>query len=166
MITYLKGDATNPDIAGTVAIAHVLSDTGAYGAGFAKAIGERYPRAREQYEAWAGRLPTSAAYQRPFALGAVQWVGVGHYLGRAHPWHSRWVVNMVAQHGLRSANNPRPLDLDALAECLSALGTAHLGPIAMPRIGCGLAGGTWDDVGPLVETLLADRDVWVYDLSD
>jgi hypothetical protein len=36
----------------------------------------------------------------------------------------------------------------------------------MPRIGCGLAGGTWERVGPLVEETLgrAGVAVTVYDL--
>lgn len=36
----------------------------------------------------------------------------------------------------------------------------------MPRIGCGLAGGIWDEVGLLVEETLAGRGVavFVYDL--
>jgi hypothetical protein len=38
--------------------------------------------------------------------------------------------------------------------------------IHMPRIGCGLAGGSWDQVEPLLETHLARAgfNVWVYDL--
>lgn len=36
----------------------------------------------------------------------------------------------------------------------------------MPRIGCGLAGGTWDQIEPLLEERLvcAGFDVRVYDL--
>jgi len=36
----------------------------------------------------------------------------------------------------------------------------------MPRIGCGLAGGTWEEVEPLVQEHLAvDFNVTVYDLE-
>jgi hypothetical protein len=34
----------------------------------------------------------------------------------------------------------------------------------MPRIGCGLAGGTWDKVEPIVLKELAGLDVFVYDM--
>jgi hypothetical protein len=37
----------------------------------------------------------------------------------------------------------------------------------MPRIGCGLAGGKWEDIGPIVEEELDNQgiDVTVYDLD-
>ena len=36
----------------------------------------------------------------------------------------------------------------------------------MPRIGCGLAGGTWDKIEPLIQSNLSDKEiaVTVYDL--
>jgi hypothetical protein len=37
--------------------------------------------------------------------------------------------------------------------------------VHMPRIGCGLAGGTWDRVGPIVDWTLDRRDVFVYDFG-
>lgn len=37
----------------------------------------------------------------------------------------------------------------------------------MPRIGCGLAGGTWDRMEPVIQAALADQGipVTVYDLD-
>jgi hypothetical protein len=35
----------------------------------------------------------------------------------------------------------------------------------MPRIGCGLAGGTWEEVEPVVERTCGDLEVHVYDLA-
>jgi hypothetical protein len=45
---------------------------------------------------------------------------------------------------------------------LAAKATVH-----MPRIGCGLAGGKWEEVGPVVEQELVDKGVatTVYDLG-
>jgi O-acetyl-ADP-ribose deacetylase (regulator of RNase III) len=164
MITYHLGDATEPELDGTVVLAHVLSDTGAYGAGFAAAVARRYPRARAQFAAW--HQGDTEAFRRPLRLGAIQWVGVGHDLGRRHGWSDRWVVHMVAQRGLRSATNPHPLDLDALHSCLSHLAYDLAGePVVMPRIGCGLAGGTWAEVEPVVNDVLVGVAVHVYDLG-
>lgn len=167
MITYHVGDATQPDLEGNVTIAHILSDSpkGHYDAGFAKNLAEVHPAARYRFQLWAKGLEGSGT-QRPFKLGALQFVGVGHDLGATHRWNDRWVANMVAQHGLRSPTNPHPLDLDALDQCLRFLAEWTRGPIAMPRIGCNLAGGTWEEVGPIVEATLADHDVHVYDLDD
>lgn len=162
MITYHSGDATEPDVGGQVAIVHVCNDVGVYAKGFAAAVAKRYPRAQERYLGWANGDPGTA---RRFALGAIQWVGVGHDLGRSNAWWDRWVVNMVAQHGLRSKSNPHPLDLDALEVCLGQLAVEARGPIVMPEIGCGLAGGTWDEVEPVIERTLGGHDVHVYRLD-
>jgi O-acetyl-ADP-ribose deacetylase (regulator of RNase III) len=163
VITFHTGDATQPQLPGRLVIAHVLSDTGAYDAGFAAAVAARYPLAKQRFQAWAhgGR----EVYARPFMLGVVQWVGVGHELGRAHRFGDRWVANMVAQCGLRSAKNPYPLKLDALTACLGELAGIEM-PIVMPRIGCGLAGGNWAEVEPLIDSVLGNDDVHVYDLPE
>jgi len=161
-VTYHVGDATDPDLSGRLVIAHIVSDTGAFGAGFARQIATRYPRAKEQYQRWA-RQGVHGSLK--FRLGAVQWVGVGREVNRG-PWHGRWVANMVAQRGLRTAVNRHPLDINALAACLRVLADDDERMIVMPRIGCGLAGGTWDEVGPLVESVLYAKDVHVYDDED
>jgi hypothetical protein len=79
-----------------------------------------------------------------------------------------WVANMVAQHGYASWANPVAIRYDALAQCLSGLAgqIAEGTLIHMPRIGCGLAGGNWDQIEPLLEEHLAMAgfDVRVYDL--
>lgn len=164
MITYHLGDATQPDLAGEVTIAHVLSDvpSGVYDAGFAAALAVRHPSAQARFKAWARGEP-DAGTARAFLLGNVQWVGVGHDVGRTHRFSARWVANMVAQHGLGRHNHP--LDLDALDVCLHQLADHTRGPIAMPRIGCGLAGGTWDEVEPIISGALKAHDVHVYDLA-
>lgn len=167
MISYHVGDATQPELDGEVTIAHILSDSlkGHYDAGFALALAERHPGAQARFKAWAQGDHLLAGTARSFQLGSVQWVAVGFDLGRIHRFSDRWVANMVAQHGLRSPSNPHPLDLDALDLCLQGIADWARGPIAMPRIGCHLGGGTWDEVEPLVETALKDHDVHVYDLK-
>jgi len=129
-------------------IVHVVNDVGAWGAGFSGALGGHYLWAEQSYRAWTGR-----------ALGLSSWtwspreimLGVGH---------------LCAQRGLPSRANPHPLDLDALDKCLaytSILPTTH--SIHMPRIGCGLAGGTWVEVEPLIRKHLDRHAVFVYDLE-
>lgn len=62
-----------------------------------------------------------------------------------------------------------PLRYEALANCLTeVMSSARIikASVHMPRIGCGLAGGKWERVGPMVEGLAAafEVDVYVYDL--
>lgn len=165
MITYQVGDATIPDIEGPLVIAHICNDVGRFGAGFAQAVAKRYPTARHMYLNWYDGV--SRITGKAMELGAVQWCPVGRDIGRMAG--DRWVVNMVAQHGTRSKTNPRPLDLDALTACLRNLNQSSYVseldvPIVMPRIGTGLAGGTWDEIEPIIAEQLTYQDVRVYDL--
>lgn len=163
-ITYVVGDATDPTGNDQRIIAHVCNDLGAWGAGFSGAISRRWNAPEQDYRAWYARSRRKDALT-PFALGRSWFTPVGDGLH---------VVSMVAQHGTRSAKNPTPIRYDALAQCLNYVGREALlwGPehptsVHMPRIGCGLAGGAWDRVEPLIVEHLCDRGVpvTVYDLD-
>jgi O-acetyl-ADP-ribose deacetylase (regulator of RNase III) len=153
---YLIGDATSPIGDGQHrTIAHVCNDAGGWGRGFVLAISKRWKGPEAQYRAWSKRTDGS------FALGMVTIVSVAPDLS---------VANMVAQHGYQNATNPVPLDYDALATCLRKLATKvveHGGSVHMPRIGAGLAGGTWDQIEAIIEATLiaAGVDTYVYDLA-
>jgi hypothetical protein len=78
-----------------------------------------------------------------------------------------WVANMIAQRDIVPQNGVPPIRYDALLECLKQLGfEAHQrnASIHMPRIGCGLAGGKWEQVEPLIADNLPGTEVFVYDL--
>lgn len=156
-ITYVKGDATAPIGTGVKVIAHICNNIGAWGAGFTGALSKKYPVAESEYRLWRKIL------QRNLPLGDVQSVLVD-----VNP--VLWVINMIAQEGVVSKTNVKPLKLWALAVALVRLadltedvdGTVH-----MPRIGCGLAGGVWEEVEPLIDICLVQRgiSVTVYDLE-
>jgi O-acetyl-ADP-ribose deacetylase (regulator of RNase III) len=149
-ISYRTGDATAPDSQEPGVIAHVCNDSGGWGKGFVLAISRRWPQPEAAYRKWARS-------GQQFGLGMVQLVQVEDHLA---------VANMVAQHGYVSQANPVAIRYDALAQCLSKL-ASRTEPgtlIHMPRIGCGLAGGTWDQIEPLLDKHLAGLDVRVYDL--
>jgi O-acetyl-ADP-ribose deacetylase (regulator of RNase III) len=176
-IRYIIGDATRPegDPATTRIIAHACNDVGAFGAGFARA--ERWPFVKQAYQEWGTQKTSGNPSDNrsvPFGLGRIQVVHVPNSDGL-------FVANMVAQRGLRSSKYPCPLDYDALRSCLGKL-AGHIklvsslrsarhkfhASVHMPRIGCGMAGGSWDRVEPLVVEELCDEgiSVTVYDLSE
>lgn len=147
-LSITHGDATRPIGGGTRIIAHVCNDARAWGAGFVLAVSARWPEPEASYRL-AGTL----------RLGSVQMVSVDVDL---------WVANMVAQHGIGRRRGVPPIRYDALAESLAALhqrAFAMSASVHMPRIGCGLAGGTWDVIAPLVYDKLVSRGtpVVVYD---
>lgn len=156
-IEYVTGDATDPQGDGRKIIAHICNDVGVWGSGFVMALSARWPEPEASYRAWhAGHQP--ALY---FGLGAVQFVRVAPGLQ---------VANMVAQHGLGEDGQPA-VRYEAADVALSKItGQArHIGAsVHMPRIGCGLGGGKWETIEPLIAAHLCTWDVpvTVYDLPE
>ena len=152
----MVGDATAPKGAGPRIVAHVCNDEGGWGKGIVLAISRRWPEPEAAFRAWYRDRTTN-----DFALGAVQFVAVDAGLH---------VANMIGQHGYRPAPGTPPVRYAAIETALAALGAKALelgASVHMPRIGCGLAGGRWELVEPLIVEQLVRRDVpvTVYDLA-
>ena len=150
-ITYVKGDATVPVGDGPKVIVHVCNDAGAWGKGFVLAISKRWPKPEQSYREWHKH-----GADVPFELGQVLFVEVEPSL---------WVANLIGQHGIRPAGGVPPIRYQAVRDGLrrvAAFAQAKVASIHMPRIGCGLAGGTWEEVGRLVQEELADKEIEVH----
>jgi O-acetyl-ADP-ribose deacetylase (regulator of RNase III) len=156
-IQYLVGDATSPEGDGNKIIAHICNDAGGWGRGFVVAISDNWPEPEKAYREWHRNRAGN-----DFALGAVQVVQVEDDL---------WVANMIAQHGTRSGGQGQPpIRYESVETGLAALATevkARNATVHMPRIGCGLAGGCWDAIEPIIERRLCNNgiEVFVYDLE-
>lgn len=150
-IRYLVGDATSPQAKGAKVIAHICNDRGGWGKGFVMAVSRRWPEPETAYRRWHRDRAGN-----DFALGAIQMVQVTPDI---------WIANMIGQHGMTASRSAGPpIRYDAVGECLSHLATRALeltASVHMPRIGCGLAGGRWDRIEPLIISELIDRDVAV-----
>lgn len=169
MINYVTGDATNPRGDDAKIIAHIVNDEGKWGSGFVMALSRRDTEPGMMYRRWhrEGTWHDEDFGTSPFALGQVQLV--------AFTPPAVFVANMVAQRGVRHDRTaPRAVQYDALAKCLYRLsemalthGPEHVASIHMPRIGCGLGGGTWDEIEPIITSTLISRGipVTVYDLK-
>jgi hypothetical protein len=74
---------------------------------------------------------------------------------------------MVAQHDTKwSDDGLAPIRYGALRVCLAAVNDVAYrtkATLHMPRIGCGLAGGKWEDVEKIISDVQS-VDVYVYDL--
>jgi O-acetyl-ADP-ribose deacetylase (regulator of RNase III) len=161
-----KPDATKPGAAGNKIIAHVANDIGAWGKGFVVAISRRWPEPEREFR---------RRYKEDgFELGAVQLVQVTPDI---------WVANMVGQHGIvgrhgirvedgwEPASSGPPIRYDAVRRALDTVAEHALrleASVHMPRIGCGLAGGAWDRIEPLIAEALCAREVRavIYDYSE
>ena len=146
----LIGDATRPEGDGPKVLAHVCNDLGLWGAGFVRAVSKRWKGPERDYRAAfeAGAL----------TLGTVRFVEVTPELT---------VANMVAQRGVRRGRSV-PLRYPALRAALIEVGRfarERKASVHMPRIGCGLAGGRWEEVEPILKETLDGLSVTVYDLA-
>ena len=152
-LRIVKGDATSPQAKGPKVIAHVCNDAGGWGKGFVLAISKRWKEPERDFREWHRHRASN-----DFGLGAIRLVQVQPDI---------WVANMIGQRGTKTGSNGPPVRYPAIEQCLAALaGQAKQleASVHMPRIGCGLAGGSWDKVEPLITRTLcaADIEVTVY----
>jgi len=155
-IHYVQGDATNPAGDDPRIIVHVCNDLGAWGKGFVLAVSKKWPAAERAYREWH-----EGGGDVPFELGQVQFAEV-------EP--SVWVANLIGQEGIRPAGGVPPVRYEAIRRGLQRVADfalAKKASVHMPRIGCVLAGGRWEEVGRIVEQELVDEGVatTVYDLG-
>lgn len=157
-IQYVIGDATRPLINDARVLVHICNDVGRWGKGFVLAISQRWRLPEQQFKAWY-RGETG----QTFALGEVQFVEVERAL---------WIANLVGQHGLASKQSTEPpIRYDAVRIGLAkvrAHAVAERASVHMPRIGCGLAGGRWEEIEPIIDSELTAHGVavTVYDPAD
>jgi O-acetyl-ADP-ribose deacetylase (regulator of RNase III) len=81
-----------------------------------------------------------------------------------------WVANMIGQEGMGVKQGRPPIRYEAIEEGLrrvAAFASERGASVHMPRIGCGLAGGKWEVIEPIIERTLiaASVEVTVYDFG-
>lgn len=147
-INYIKGDATSPQAKGVKVIAHICNDIGGWGKGFVVAISKRWKAPEVAYRKWH-----RARAKNDFALGAIEIIQVEEYI---------YVANMVAQRGTKTGSKGVPIRYEAVEQCLQQLAIEAKtlnASVHMPRIGCGLAGGKWEIIEPIVNKQLIENNI-------
>jgi|SRR5688572_4307678 len=153
-IEYVKGDATSPSCEGNKIIVHVCNDIGGWGRGFVLAISAKWKDPEENYRSWY-------LSGINFGLGEAQFVKVESDI---------WVANLIGQRDIKPGKDGiPPIRYAAVAMALDKVADKTLeltASVHMPRIGCGLAGGTWDKMEEIVLEKLTNKgiEVTVYDL--
>ena len=143
---HVVGDALQP-VKKPAIIAHVCNDVDKWGKGFVVPLGKAYPKAEQGFHA----IPPAER-----KVGYTQFVEDGDVT----------VANMVAQRDVRPSKAGPPLRYDALHKCLAEVQVRALASgstVHMPRIGVGLAGGSWDVVKSVIMSTMK-VDTYVYTL--
>ncbi len=150
-IKYIKGDATSPQAKGIKIICHICNDLGGWGKGFVLAISKRWEEPEKDYRKWHRERS-----ENDFKLGNVRFIKVEKYI---------YVANMIGQRGMKTGSNGHPIRYEAVQSCLEFVSNKAIelnASVHMPRIGCGLAGGKWNKIEPVIEDTLIKKNVSVY----
>lgn len=158
-IRYEVGDATRPLGNDPRVIVHCVNDIGKWGSGFVLAVDGRWPAVAKRYRSWS--RSEGGPGDPPFHLGAVQFVEVEPRL---------WVANLVGQHRTIREGERIPVRYEALTmgfRTVAAFCRERLASVHAPRLGAGLARGSWPKIEALLEREVVDRGVavTVYDLG-
>ena len=151
-IQYVVGDATAPLGPGVKFIIHVSNNSGGWGRGFVTALSKRWAQPEQVY--------------RLDARMGILILGKNSEPVLVTP--DTYVINMTAQRGYSTPSTPA-IDYTFLTLCLQdvcLLAKEYRASVHCPRIGCGLGGGSWDRIEPLLTKYLTDQgvSVTVYDL--
>lgn len=151
-IKYIKGNAVYPQGEEKKVIAHVCNNIGAWGAGFVMAISSRWSLPESEYK------KLSPAKRK---LGHVQFIVVENDVV---------VANMIGQENIKANEyGVPPVRYEAIKVCFERVvkfAESTNASIHIPRIGCGLAGGEWSIMEPVLIAASKNSSVkiFVYDL--
>ena len=144
MITEVKGNLLDTDCK---YIAHGVNCKNTMGSGVARALYEKWPEVKRRYHEYPPHKVT---------LGRVQ---------KAKVAEDKFVLNCFTQENF-GYDGIKYVSYDAIHRCFSVIKYLYgddIDCLAIPKIGCGLAGGDWDVVRPIIEGVVGDAfDVKVY----
>lgn len=126
-----------------ILVPHVCNNVHKFGAGFAKSIASKWPIVRSKF------LDFDAI------LGEVQFVDINKLT----------IANMIAQNGVRSINDKKPLKYAHLIRCMNTVGIfakKSNAEIHTIKFGSNLAGGNWGFIEELIDELWDEIPVFIY----
>lgn len=145
----------------SIIVPHVCNNINTFGAGFAAGVAKYFPIVKENYHLLGSHFLKNN-------LGYVQYVEV---MKEPTYGHKLIFANMIAQNGIVSNTNPRPLNYYALCKCMisvssfikNSFDTESKVQIHAPKFGSGLAGGNWVFIEDLIKDVWSNHTVIIYD---
>lgn len=154
-VLYVNKDVTTVT---TGVVAHGCNAQGVMGSGVAKVIRAKWVKAYDRYHAVCSQWK----HPKSDLLGLSVIVNVGHEI--IDPPNSLFVANMITQESYGKdgrAYASAPAIRKALESTMSFCRGSKL-DLYMPRVGCGLGGLKWENIGPMVEELAGGYEIKVY----
>ncbi|RYE91151.1 MAG: Appr-1-p processing protein [Myxococcales bacterium] len=143
---FLVGDVTRPAGQGPKLLVHLCNDVGSWGQALDRSLDVRWSEPRTRYQTW---------HREGLALGETQFVQVEPDIT---------IVNLIGKHDVGPIGGVAPVRYEAIRAGLARVREAaleHSASVHMPRIGCGLAGGSWERIRPIVHEELCVHGIHV-----
>jgi hypothetical protein len=147
----------------TIIVPHVCNNIDLFGGGFTGDIINHYPIVKDNYHMLGKHFLQKN-------LGYTQFV-----TAKEDNKNKNKIVfaNMIAQNGIFSLKNKRPLNYLALCKSMVAVGqyikdekkNERVTQIHAPKFGSGLAKGNWNFISDLIEDIWGDLSVFIYDFN-
>jgi O-acetyl-ADP-ribose deacetylase (regulator of RNase III) len=167
VIAYRKGDLFT-HLRDNLAIIHVVNNKARMGSGFVVPLMECFPGVKQAYQSWFDLCEKPP--NLPFTTSGHAQLGEIQIINYTVPFDIQ-IINMVAQDGVFGHYNKRPIKYDALLACLEQveLLVDYDRNIVAPRFGAGLAGGNWNIIAAIINSVFDTgdgdpRDLTVYEL--
>jgi len=155
MITrYIVGDITETELK---YIAHGVNCQNKMGSGVAKAL----------YTKWEDVKKCYHAHNKEMSKYPVELLGQVDAIEVTYKPKRMVIFNCYTQYNF-GYDGVKYVNYAAIVKCFSEIAETYKGEtIAIPKIGCGLAGGDWKFVEQLInDTVGDDLEIWVYTLDE
>lgn len=152
MIKTIEADITKTD---RNIIVQQVNCKGVMGAGLALQLTWRFKHLKKEYQSYRNRMLEGSLAEKDL-LGLVNPVKVGNH---------KYVVNIFGQVDIRRGQSDNRVFTDTAAlmngiQIVKKVATERGYSVAIPTyIGCGLAGGDWKEIKPLIEAVFEGSDV-------
>ena len=161
IVEYIKGDITETELS---VIVHGVNCQNVMGSGVAKALFTKWEEVKWKYHAYCEHKEIINSNPDEYyeeLLGDVDFVCVER---DENDKTKKTIVNAFTQFDYGYDNKKR-VSYWAISNCFKYINDFYSGKkIAIPNIGCGLAGGDWDIVKVLIDDATPDIEVYVYEL--
>lgn len=129
-------------------IAHGVNAQDVMGSGVAKVLYTKYPDVKSKYHQFCAETDIEDR------LGSIVYTPVQS--------DGKVIINLFTQFKY-GYDGKRYVNYGALEDCFCELIDFGIDKIAVPKIGCGLAGGDWEVVKEIINRVTKDKlEVWVY----
>jgi O-acetyl-ADP-ribose deacetylase (regulator of RNase III) len=142
MIEYIKGDLFTTDCK---YIAHGVNCQGVMGAGVAKIVKERFPKAFRTYYNHCSTQDFQSSLLGNVCISPKE--------------NDKVILNCFTQDFY--GRNGSYVSYDALVNCFDAISFADISELAMPKIGAGLGGGDWSIIEAIINSKLIKKGIKV-----